>query len=629
MDNKVWFNQLIFYHKDNQFDTDGTLELSISNYTSDFKSFSSPNLIISITNGTSRRSFTLNYQNASDTLGSFRKVINGPTSKNSVEIFKKYHYDRSLKLEFHEKENSETIVRFSIYYNESDFGRVVIPFDLFLAFANLIKYYVDNYINIGFNLSNRSINVEILEQLKGVNFSIKAIPGSLSSATGAYIKNFEPDVPDSILKESEDKINELNTFIEEKMDTIVLQEEKSVTVEPKQEPTSEFNSKFLSKVLNNDLVVLENLMTSASVSSMPTKVILDTICKSLNISMLHGIDDNDFISASYIGKLIYLTSLNCYSNFDVAIPNSFPILKAKISDDNKSEIMDVIFDLLMFSGYVRSVRTKLESKIADASENKAIFYMGLRCFTDIFVYSYLDTMDPQVIKSCVMSRFKSYKNMKVFENYENLLNSYNCVQVAEKDIETFVDILTSKIIGKTPFINDLHKNMYSGKNLKLPTDHKFSMEQILNTIIPVEVFVRTGNKIEDYVGDLDESIVSLFNVPVEEKVEKKREPKKNNLFRFVKSFDSEIPEQYRKEFFDYVENLNENVDYSKFNLTEFGENIVKSIYEWNESNKTEKYTDFYDKCENTLMSKELILSKMNKVKSDSKGDDWIENLSFE
>jgi len=155
------------------------------------------------------------------------------------------------------------------------------------------------------------------------------------------------------------------------------------------------------------------------------------------------------------------------------------------------------------------------------------------------------------------------------------------------------------------------------------------MEQILNTLIPVEVFVKTGNKIEDYHSDVDQNIIDLFNVSAEEKSEKKREPKKNNLFRFVKAFENEIPEIYKSDFLEYIEKLRDNFDYNKYNLNEFGENIVKAIYEWNESNKSEKYTDFYDRCENSLMSKDLILSKSNNRTKESNGDDWLENLNLE
>jgi hypothetical protein len=63
-------------------------------------------------------------------------------------------------------------------------------------------------------------------------------------------------------------------------------------------------------------------------------------------------------------------------------------------------------------------------------------------------------------------------------------------------------------------------------------------------------------------------------------------------------------------------------------LSEFGDNIVKAIYEWNESNKNEKYTDFYDRCENSLMSKDLILAKITTKKED-KSEDWFGNLDVD
>lgn len=632
--NRSWFNQMLLYHKDNEFNSDGVIELSISNFTSDFKIFSAPNLIFSITNGTSRRSYTLNYQNANDLLDSLRSILNNPSanmfSSGTTEIFKKYHYDRSLKLEFKTFSNNPIVV-VSIYYNESDFGRIIVSFDLFKVFAMLLKNYIEKYVDISFNISSRSLSIEILEELKGINFGIKTIPGSLSAATGAYIKNTEPDVPDSIMKKSEERISELDSFMDKEMPNIVLPEEKMVQPEVKKENSIDINSKFLSKVMNNDLVVLENLMTSAAVCQNPIKAINDNIKRECGIDLLEGISEKDMKSVLYISKLIYLTSLNCYSNFNVAIPSSLPVIKAKLPTTVNPETADVIFDLLMFSSYVRTVRSRLESKIADASENKAIFYMGLRCFTDVFVYSFLDTMDPNVIKSCVLNRFKSYKEKKIFSSYEELLRSYDCQQVTEKDLDTFMNILGSKVIGKTPYVDEFHSDLFNKKKVRLASDNNLNMEQIINTIIPVELFVRLGNKIEDYNVDLSEDIIEMFKPIEPEKEEpKKREPKKNNLFRFVKSYDNEIPETSKRAFLDYVEELSDTFDYTKFKLSEFGDNIVKAIYEWNEGSKTEKYTDFYDRCSNTLMSKDLVLSKIvNVKKEETSGDDWFGNLDVD
>jgi hypothetical protein len=630
MDNKIWFNQMMLYHKDSEFNSEGVLEIAISNYTSDYKTFSSPNLILSLNNGNSRRSFTLNYQNSYDLLESFLYVLKNSSSvysqEQNYEIFKKYHYDRSLKVEFR-KFSGNPVVAIFIYYNESDFGKIIIPFKLFETIFRLLKYCVENYVSIGFNMSSRSISTEILEQLKGVNVSIRTIPSMISSPS-INIKNMEIDVPDSILKESEDKIHELDSFMENSLETIVLPEEKSIPVENKPEGKIEISSKFLDKVINKDLSVLENLMTSAAVTQYPITAISETIKKSLGIDLLDGISEKDLKSSIYLSKLIYLTSLNCYSNFDVPIPSSLPVIKAKLPVKMNSETSDIIFDLLTFSGYVRCLRSKLESKINDATTNKAIFYMGLRCFTDIFVYSFLDTLDPNVIKSCVLNRFKSYRDKKVFENYDELLVSYNCSLITERDIEEFLNILISKVIGKSKFVDEIHSEMYSKGAIKLSSDNNFTLEQIIKMIVPAEVFTRLQNKIEDYHEELPENVLELFKIVEEKKVDKKKEPKKNNITRFVKSFESEIPEEYKKEFLTYIDSLSDNFDYTKFKLNEFGDNIVKGVYEWNESNKTEKYTDFYDRCENSLMSKDLILAKMT-IKKEEKSDDWFGNLEVD
>jgi len=627
MDNKVWFNQLLFYHKDIEFNSDGTIELALSSYTSDYKTFSAPNLIFSIINNNSRRSFTLNYQNAVDLIDSLRGILNNPDifKSDGIELFKKYHYDRSLKITFR-KFNDNQIVTINIYYNESDFGKIIIHFNLFKAFASLIKYYIEKYIDIGFSMSNRTISTEILEQLKGVNVSIRTIPSMFPASIN--IKNIETDVPDSILKESEEKIQELDSFMETSLENIVLPEEKVIPVETKQEGKVEINSKFLDKVMSKDLSVLENLITSASVSQYPINAISETIKKSLGIDLLSGISEKDLKSSLYISKLIYLTSLNCYSNFDVPIPSSLPVIKAKLTNKMSSETADVIFDLLTFSGYVRCLRSKLESKINDATTNKAIFYMGLRCFTDIFVYSFLDDLDPNVIKSCVLNRFKDYRDKKVFENYDELLTSYSCSLVTEKDMNDFMNILITKVIGKSKFIDEMHSDMYSKKIVKLNPDNNFSLEQIIKMVIPAEVFTRLQNDIKDYHEELPENVLELFKVVEEKKEVKKKEAKKNNIARFVKAFENEIPEKYRSDFLTYIEGLSNNFDYTKFRLNEFGDNIVKAIYEWNESNKNEKYTDFYDRCENSLMSKDLILAKMN-TKKEEKSEDWFGNLDVD
>ena len=50
-------------------------------------------------------------------------------------------------------------------------------------------------------------------------------------------------------------------------------------------------------------------------------------------------------------------------------------------------------------------------------------------------------------------------------------------------------------------------------------------------------------------------------------------------------------------------------DLCVFPIEEFGENIIKVLYVWNENEKGILYTDFMSKVESCLMTKELILTK--------------------
>jgi hypothetical protein len=71
-------------------------------------------------------------------------------------------------------------------------------------------------------------------------------------------------------------------------------------------------------------------------------------------------------------------------------------------------------------------------------------------------------------------------------------------------------------------------------------------------------------------------------------------------------------------------------DYDKYPLEDLGESIVRGIYNWNEKNDKEKYTDYFSRCENGL-SKDLIISKVRTIKESSNNssgeEDWFQNLS--
>ena len=140
----------------------------------------------------------------------------------------------------------------------------------------------------------------------------------------------------------------------------------------------------------------------------------------------------------------------------------------------------------------------------------------------------------------------------------------------------------------------------------------------------------------------DPEIKKLFedNKKVDEKkntqTKRKHEIKFNSIIhRFVSEIDfkKQIPERYREKFIKYISGLKEeNYDYNnvEFPLNELGDDIVKGLYLWNESdNKKESYSNFRSKHEQ-CMDKNLIIAKIKGMEniSDNTGGfgDWIENI---
>ena len=62
-DNKIWINQNLLFYKDVEFNTDSILDVSITSSTSDFITFSSIALNISVSSFSSRKNQMLNLQN--------------------------------------------------------------------------------------------------------------------------------------------------------------------------------------------------------------------------------------------------------------------------------------------------------------------------------------------------------------------------------------------------------------------------------------------------------------------------------------------------------------------------------------------------------------------------------------
>jgi len=644
---RVWINQNIFYHKDLQFNTGNSLDLSFSSSTQDFQIYSPPSLNLSISSGSTRKVFTINYQTAIDLTRAFKQ--GSESNFSNFNVYRK-HGDRALKVDVHQvQDTKEWVSSINVVYSSSDSLLIVLPMSVFFSLICLIKDFSTYYLNLTFDFSTRTLVTELLKETKEIKSSIKALPSFLKE--DPYITTpSNPSLKEEQVKEPENidssLTNEFSQFIDQNIDKIDIPELKKA--ETKQEVVQEYDSPFIKRVLKGDISTFENLFNSASVK-MDNSIFTfrDILSKNMgleNIDYLPGISKNELKSVLYMTKILYGKSLFSFVNSNAKIPQTVSLVKYQVDPKLIQPVnSDLAYDLLMISGYLRLLKNQLEQKIINQVESKSFLYMTFRCFTDVFTFSFLDDKDEATIKNCVLSRFKSYQKAGLFKKYEFILESCSCNQITETEIGYFIDEVTSKIVRKSPFIKQVHEKSYAEGELAIPFENDFSVEQIINEAVFLEIAKRVGVDINNEADlsrivdpfRISDEVKDMFNKkpkPAQRK-EAVTEEKETNLARFVNFYKNEVPERFRDKFLAYVKELKYDpcvLDNQDFSLEELGESIVKGLYIWNESmDKREKYTDFYLRFEMCLLDKKLIIFKIRGTKEEAPVGNWLSASEIE
>ncbi len=219
-DERIFFNQNMIYYKDKTYNSGGSLEVSICNNTTDYKTFSAPTIHLSVIGENNlRRLSIINYVDSVDLYNSFKTIIQNvetiyQTNRNNV-LIKKYQFDRILKFEFIQIQDiNERVVSISIIFNSSDFTKVVIPYSVFCAFViGILKYFVNQYVDITFTMSMRNLMTEILEQNKSIKNNIKVLPSVLFEIDNKIKVEDSTQVARALGEDSEVIVNEDMTNI--------------------------------------------------------------------------------------------------------------------------------------------------------------------------------------------------------------------------------------------------------------------------------------------------------------------------------------------------------------------------------------------------------------------------------
>lgn len=656
---RIYFNQNMLYHKDKTYNSGGSFEVSICNNTTDYKTFSAPTLHISVVGENNlRRLCSLNYSDSVDLFVSIKDILSNvesiySTNRNNI-LLKKYQYDRSLKFEFIQIQNmGDRVVVISVIHSSSDFTKVVIPYSVFSAFAiGILKYFVNEFVKISFDFSSRNLLTEILEQNKMIRNGIMILPTTLIENKSS-IDLFQTDITKE--KESEEfstsKIEEtmddFDNFLGKDMENIQVPDLNSKVILEEKSKNLEVNSLLINKTLTKDLSVLESMLSASVTRPDPMISIFEGFRRSMNLdtsfSFLPNINKNDLKSLLYISKINHDMYLNLYMNKNTPIPSGFQILKYKVDDINSIDSFNInlAYDILLIFGFIKEFRSRMESRESDANKNGALFYLRLRTFLDPIAYSFINPLKSKIILNLLSANFEKYSELGFFNHYQNILESNGFKVITSDDIRNFCNELYEKVLKNEEVfsvtIDSKHEYLHKTGFLRIKSDNNLSIEQIINELVPLEVLEKNGIDLTEGSDNLkkvlenlniSETVLNIFH----RKDIIKSEPKKeitSNILKTVKFFNNEIPEKYRNEFFKYIEDLKyNNYDFtnSVYEEEEFGDNIIKALYVWNESdNKKEPLTTYRTKLEECLLTKELILAKYRTVIENNvvtKEDEW-------
>jgi len=658
---RVYFNQNMIFHKDKTYNSGGSLEISICNNTTDYKSFSAPSLHISVIGENYlRRLCSLNYIDSVDLFMSIKEILQNvetiySTGRSNI-LLKKYQYDRSLKFEFVTIQNmGDRVVVISVIHSNSDFAKVIVPYSVFSAFSiGILKYFISDFVNISFSFSSRNLLTEILEQNKMIKNGIMILPSNLVNnpllTNNSIIDNNETidEIPNPI----SETIDDFDKFLGKDMENINIPDLESKIVLEEKPKNLEINSLLVTKTLTNDLSVLESMLISSSTRPDPMITMFEGFRRSMNLSndfsFLPNISKEDLKSLLYISKVSHDLYLNLYLTKNTSIPSGFQILKYNCSGPVDLLNVNLSCDLLLIAGFIKIFRSRMESRESDANKNGSLFYLKLRSFLDPIVYSFIDISNSKILFNNIATNFEKYSELGFFNHYQNILKSNDFDEINLNDIKQFCNELNEKVFSKGILsinINGKHEDMYKTGFLRIKSNNNLSIEQIINELVPLEVYEKIGIDVSEGSETLtkilenipvSETVLNIFHRKdiVKEKVETKKEPI-SNLLKTVKFFNNEIPETYRDEFFKFIEDLkfeNYNFFVNQFNADELGENIIKTLYIWNESvDKKEPLTTFRTKLEDCLLTKELIIAKYRGTFPPSSNKENTEewDLSFE
>jgi len=654
----IWFSQSLITHKDTSYNSEGFLRVSLSFNTTDYSSFSNPNLLFSIKNNL-QKSVTINYINALELVETMVELFKTATVNGSgLQVDRRYTKNEKIYFSFY-KISDERVVKIIIQSSETDLVSIVVPLKpTFIAIIKCIKNYTENYFNLCSKMLMKTVDNKLYKNIEQIPQILKSLPSQIISKNDTPGKNpglpgpgrvaaetsgpvykadlapVAPDLPiDTGAATQKSLISDFNAFIGENIDNVKIPHlEETVKKIEEESPKLTVDSLLVNKMLKNDLQNFETILNNIKMSETPIVDLAQKLKENVNgddedFTMFPGISNEDYKSLVYLSTFEYRETELRNIMLDVPIPMQASIYRYNPTTFPEKN-MSISYDLFLISNFVRIYRRRMESKTSDQQATAANFYFQLRCFTDPFIYSFIDRVDPNTFKSLILNRFKQYDELGFFKKYHQTMYEHNLEKINENDILVEVENAIDKIIGKMIFVNQIHEHMFKTKQCLLPAKNSFSLEQISKELIPLEVSLKLGKDPKEVPkGSISDDV---YKFVIEEKSSKNiGSEKKSNLEKYVADRKSEVPDEYYEHFLEILRGYSD----SKFDLFKeysiplntLGENIIKALYIWDPKKDNKIKTNYKYFCklvEDEIMTKELILAQDKPEKTGWTGFDF-------
>ena len=638
-----FFNQNILSFKDLKYSTNGYIKCSLFTSTIDYKNFNQLFFSISISNDNFSNNCSLNVFEATNLLSSLQNVFENSNKigKEKFQVIRKIK-DKILNFTFLEDENNpEYITHISIFLSETSSNSIIVPITFVKILAMRLKSFIQNYEQSFLSMIQSQLLSKLLDVNNRISRNIEILPSQVSITRE---NNFQKEAQNVLRIERENNpednkeniLDNFNSFIEKNLDSIEIEEISKLNVKSAQPTFSQkVKSILIDNILSNDISNLIQLTKSCLSTNNPIYSFMNTCLKmspgNNTEDFFRGASEEERKSIFYLSKLLYSIILNSYLSCNNPIPNTIPLLRYRLKNNELTDFnKNLSMDLLISSIYIRIAKEKLEQKITDENENFSLDLLGVRTVTDSLIYSIIKFFNKDQGVNILLNKFRSYKELGFFKSIEEKLEMYN-KNISENEMRQFFERVFDHLETNNDYIKDIHDEYFKNKTAHISFENAFSLEQILNDIVPSETNFIVHGKIP---LEISEEIKSLL---IEPEKEKKEDQNESMLERYIR-LNNESQENsenvdrlllvIKKQFQNKKVDIKDEID-----LTLLPENILKSLIIWDPENDQKQKTNYkylLDKIENSSLKRDNVLTllkakdRINNIPSEN----WADSISL-